>query len=318
MQPPDLEIGDDQPLVLQRVRGFRQGRAIAAGENVFGDEICRCPARPRAPDEVNERHPAGFEHFAHMAKILAVMGDADMLEHPHRHDPVKGLMHVAVIGEANVDLVLQPGLAHPLSGQRMLFRRQGHAHDIDAVIARQSDRHAAPATADVEHAHTRFEQKFLCNMAFLGLLRLIQSHVGMLEIGAAILPIRVQKQVIQFTRQVIVMRHIGARLVDRVELRETPPEKPSRLARFLEPGHPRAGLVTDRQRQKPAQIIALDDVIAIHIALTDPQIGLEDDLPYDIGRGDRELDGDAGAVAIAAQFAIVIGQFQRTYADQMA
>ena len=79
---------------------------------------------------------------------------------------------------ADVDLARKSGLGGAGRRDAVLFLRQCDAHDPRAVIARERQRHAAPAAADIENAHPRFDQEFLGDMRLLGGLRLVERHVG--------------------------------------------------------------------------------------------------------------------------------------------
>ena len=60
-------------------------------------------------------------------------------------------------------------------------------------------------------------------MALLGELRIVQRLVGLLEIAAAILPIRIQKQRVETFVEIIVMSDIASRPRPRIELCDPPP-----------------------------------------------------------------------------------------------
>ena len=79
----------------------------------------------------------------------------------------------------------------------MLFFGEGYAEDADAIVARQGEAEAAPATADLEHLHIRLKQELARNVVFLGLLRLFQRQIGPGEIGARVLPVVVEEQVVE-------------------------------------------------------------------------------------------------------------------------
>ena len=100
----------------------------------------------------------------------------------------------------------------------MLFLGQGDAQYLRAMIARECQRHAAPAAADVEHAHARLEAELGGDMRLLLRLRLFQRVVGRAEIGAGILPVGIKEQIVERAGQVVVMRDIGAGALGRVEL----------------------------------------------------------------------------------------------------
>ncbi len=62
-------------------------------------------------------------------------------------------------------------------------------------------------------------------MALLGELGVVERGVGGLEIGAAILPVGVEEQGIEPAVEVVVVRHVAARALARIELGEAAGEE---------------------------------------------------------------------------------------------
>ncbi len=200
----------------------------------------------------------------------------------------------------------------------MLFAREGHARDLGPEIARQRQRHAAPAAADIEHAHSRTDQKFTRDMAFLGLLRLFQRHVGAGEIGAGILPVRIKEEIVEIARQVIVMRYVGPCARRRVELIPPPLEPAHRLERATKR---RLSLCCDighGEAQEAVNVIALDGEGAIHIPLSHPQIGRQHDTARQARIAHRHGNLGAIAGAIAASHPVGICHMKPPVAEKMA
>jgi hypothetical protein len=86
--------------------------------------------------------------------------------------------------------------------------------------ASQIDGETAPARADVEDGHTRFNQELCRNMPLLLCLSLLQGFRAVGEVGAGILAISIKEQVIEQAREVVVMCNIGTRPPDRIVLLE--------------------------------------------------------------------------------------------------
>jgi hypothetical protein len=63
-----------------------------------------------------------------------------------------------------------------------------------AAKLREIQRQSSPATADVENALAWIDQELRRKMAFLGQLRIVERLIGALEIGAAVLPVGIEKQ----------------------------------------------------------------------------------------------------------------------------
>ena len=243
---------------------------------------------------------------------------AHMFEHADRHHPVKAFGHAAIVGQADVDPVGQTGISRAFRGQSVLFFGQRHTGHLRLVIARQRNRHAAPATADVQHPHPRRDQKLVGDvLLFLG-LRGLQTVFATLEIGAGILPVRIQEEVVKFARKIIMVGHIRARAIHRVELVKPPPEIAQHLGG---PGHQAAGrfgAVLDRQRQKPVKVVVPDLKGAVHIALADAHLGAQDQLPGQRRVGEFHANRAYRRVSIKARCSVRQCQFQRTLADQAA
>ena len=71
--------------------------------------------------------------------------------------------------------------------------------------------HAAPSRADVENLQTlAVHDQLGCDVTLLGHLRLFEIHGRILEIGAGILPVGIEEQVVEFTRQIVMMLDVGA------------------------------------------------------------------------------------------------------------
>ena len=134
--------------------------------------------------------------------------DADMLEHPDRHDPVERTGNVAVVAEQEFRLMAQ--LFLPGAGVRdlQLLGRERNAGNIGAGHLGQIEPKAAPARADVEHAVAAPDSELGGEVALLGQLGIIERGIRRLEIGAAILLVGVEEERIEPPVEVIMMRDI--------------------------------------------------------------------------------------------------------------
>jgi hypothetical protein len=76
-----------------------------------------------------------------------------VLDHADRSDRVELLAgQIAVVGDADLDPVGDPGRCRALARERCLRLGEGDATDVDAVLARRVQRKAAPSAADIEDA----------------------------------------------------------------------------------------------------------------------------------------------------------------------
>ena len=144
-----------------------------------------------------------------------------MLEHADRDDPVERPLHRAVVQQFEPHPVGEAlGLG---AGARLgeLLGRQRDAGDAGAVIARQRQRHAAPAAADIEHGQIGpVEQQLGGDVALLRRLRLVDRLVAAREIGAGILPVAIEEEAVEPAVQVVVVRRVAPRAARGVELRD--------------------------------------------------------------------------------------------------
>ena len=75
----------------------------------------------------------------------------------------------------------------------------------------QVEREAAPAAADVEHAAVRLDEKLGRDQPLLGELRLLERAVRALEVGAAVLLVGIEEQLVQPMVEIVVMGDVAAR-----------------------------------------------------------------------------------------------------------
>src|SRR4051812_35317974 len=126
---------------------------LAVGEDVALRERPALDAAVlQARDAVVEQPPAGPEHRGELLGVDVDLRLADVLDHPDRGDRVEVLTpELAIVLNANLDLVADPGVEDPLPRQLRLRLGQGDPDRLDAVLLRRVDDEAGPAAADVEH-----------------------------------------------------------------------------------------------------------------------------------------------------------------------
>ena len=107
----------------------------------------------RADDAVVQQDAAGLQQLAQVGEVGRQLRRADVLDHPDARDLVVGaVVGVPVVGEPDLDVVLEPRLAHARAREFGLRRRDRHADGADAVVGGGVDDERAPAAADVEQA----------------------------------------------------------------------------------------------------------------------------------------------------------------------
>ena len=100
---------------------------------------------------MQQRHAVIGQQARHFGEELAVVRNADVLEHADRNDAVEAARHCAIVDQLETHPTGKPAFGGALGGESLLFDRQRHAGHIDAGRFRQIHGHAAPAATDVEH-----------------------------------------------------------------------------------------------------------------------------------------------------------------------
>ena len=117
-----------------------------------------------------------------------------MFQHADTHDPVIGFVQKAIVLQTQVDSVRQSLGRDPRLCRRKLVLRQRHPSDPRVILFGQRDRQTTPATADIQHLHSRLEQQLFGNVPFLGDLCVFERHLGIGEIPAAVLHVLIKEQ----------------------------------------------------------------------------------------------------------------------------
>ena len=151
------------------------------------------------------------------------MGDADRLEHGDREDAVHGAVPVAVVQQLETHAVGEALLLGPRPRRFQLLDRERDAGDPRAPVARQRQRHAAPAATDLQHLQPGpVEPQLGRDVALLERLRLVQRFLAGREVGAGVLQVAVQEEREEPPVQVVMVGRIAAGAGRRVELVEAP------------------------------------------------------------------------------------------------
>ncbi len=150
-------------------------------------------------------------------------------------------------------------------------------------------------------------------MALLGDLRLFEGGGRRLEIAAGILPVRIEEQIVERQRDVVMMRRVAARGVQRIVLLQ-PAQQMAGLHAPIQPGGVMGALQIDGgEGQEIIEVALLHRQLAVHIGLADTQGRLQGQSPIEAGivetdgDGPKALDGRP-AEAVDASLGIDIGQ----------
>ncbi len=310
VQAQDLDVGGPEAGPLERGEGLRQGGDVAAREDVLADPAVGGARLGAAADGVDQGHAVLGEQPLHLLEILQEERRADMLEHAHRDDPVEGATHIAEVGEAEADPVLEPRVLRPALGHRQLLLRQGHAEHLDAVVGPEIEPQAPPAAADVEHLHPRLQPELGRDVQLLGVLGLLQGHAGPREVGAGILQVAVEEPAIEVLGEVVVVVDVAPRGVAVVPLLQPPLGKDLEL--LVEAAGAVAPLVAAAELQQIPDRTGLERYASVHVGFTETDGRLGRDLAHAAGgEGDRHL----GAAAIAVGFDPPVRHPDREVAD---
>ena len=141
-----------------------------------------------------------------------------MLEHADRDDAVVLARSMTVILEQETDASRKTGLGDAPLGDAVLLLREGHAGHVDIGDSREIESEPAPSGADIEHPLARSKPEFRREVAFLVFLGLFQRVVVVGEVGARILPVLVEEEVVKRVRQVVMVGHVAPRPADGVVL----------------------------------------------------------------------------------------------------
>ncbi len=119
-------------------------------------------------------------------------------------------------------------------------------------------------------------------MRLLRGLRILKRHGGIGEIGAGILFVGIEEEVVELGREVIVMGDVAPRAACRVELAQAPHHEAHAMRRNQPGGRVGSCRVRDRQPEEPMQVVIVDRDRAVGIAFAQGQFGVGDQ-PSDHG-----------------------------------
>ena len=169
---------------------------------------------------MDQRNAIILEVLPHGVEVGIVVPETDVLEHADRHDPVETIARRAIIFQAEFHARTQSPLVRAALRDLELLRRQRQPGDRGACDVCKIKRDPAPPAADVQNLGARLKQQLGSDVPFLGELRILQALSRILEIGAGILPVGIEKQLINAIVDIVMILDIGARPPP--EFRQTP------------------------------------------------------------------------------------------------
>ena len=146
------------------------------------------------------------EQLAHGLHEGAVVLEAHVLEHSDRDDAVEGVVYLAIVLQPYVHGQITLVLVRVVD----LLLRDGYADHLAAVVFGHVAGRAAPAAADVQHAHPRLESQLAraeVDLCFLGLV----ERFGVLPVAAAVGESRVEHALVEVVSDIVVALADGER-----------------------------------------------------------------------------------------------------------
>ena len=96
-------------------------------------------------------------------------------------------VHVPIVVLDELDAIVQTVALRPVAGVRDLLVRDVERPHPHAVVPRHEQREAAPAAARFDDAFAGLQPQLAAHVVHLGLLRLLERHPGLGEVGAGVL-----------------------------------------------------------------------------------------------------------------------------------
>jgi hypothetical protein len=150
-----------------------------------------------------------------------------------------------------------------------------------------------PVTRDPQNSAV--EKELRCEMALLRELRIIKRLAGMLEIGAAVLAVRVEEKTIEMRAEVVMMRDVAPRAPARIELLNASCDEAREPARVCpEQG---AALLTEQDGKHVRDRAALDHDLAIHVSFSKTELGVDEEAELRAPRHKPHCSGLPGPVS---------------------
>ena len=118
---------------------------------------------------------------------------------------------VAIVLQPEFDPVGQPRVAGAVLRDGELFLRQRDAGDFCSRDAGEIERHAAETAADVERRRAVLRQELGGDVALLRRLRVVERLAGIFEIGAAVLAVRIEEEIVEARVEVVVAGDVAPR-----------------------------------------------------------------------------------------------------------
>src|SRR5271163_2466618 len=317
MQSKNFDVGHEQPRSLDRGHHFRNAGDVAAREDVFLNPGVGITGRVATSDRMQQHHAIVFQQAPHMSEIFIVAGGADMLEHTDRDDAVERALDVAIVLQSEIDAIREVRVARTLRGDGLLLVRQRHPRHARAAGLREIEPHPAEPAADVERAMAFVDEQLGGDVALFRQLRLFEALARMLEIGARILPVGVQKEFVEPVVQIVMARDIAPRPGSIVALVEVTQRYPKLVQVDQPPWAAAQQQIAFAQLNHVVEIAVSDLEPSVHVEFAEREGRIEHYLP--LGCPIRDANAEPGACAIAkgSDGSVCALDFEAAHADQL-
>ena len=184
---------------------LRHRRNIAAGEDVFLDPGVGRARRIAASDRVQQHHAVVLQQSGDMGEIFVEARRADMLEHADRDDPVERPLDVAIVLQTEPGAVVEACVPRALLGDA----RAAPPTSVTPVTRAPAVwRRYSPMPPNPQPMSSALWRSSISSLAamwrFLASCASSRRLARALEIGAGILPVGVQEQVVEPVIEIVV------------------------------------------------------------------------------------------------------------------
>src|SRR5215471_9853586 len=95
------------------------------------------------------------------------------------------------------DSIGKPGRGRTPRCDPVLLGRKGQAGNVGTAFSREAKPEPAPAGADIEHLVSRVDQQLCGDVPFFVELRRVEILCAFPKVGARILPVAIEKQLVE-------------------------------------------------------------------------------------------------------------------------
>ena len=239
-----------------------------------------------------------------------------MLEHADRDDPVESLGDVAIVLQPKFDPVGEAGVTGASGRDGELLLGQGHPGHPRAGDAGEIERKTAEAAANIECARPVLRQELRGEMALLGGLRVIERLAGIFKIGAGILPVGIEEEIVKPLVEIVVAGDVAFGVAPMVALVEAA-KRQARPVQRLGPGLIlEVGEVARAEFQEVVELAFGYDQPPVHVEFAERKRRIEHETPF---RRDIEKFGPKqrpGAIPVHLDDSVRSLHFQATPTNQ--